>query len=137
MAALASTRLGLVDRRRHEGDLLGRQHFAGVVRQPYGQADLRLGACCTGTLMYTSSAALSSIVVSSVAARDAIALVNRNVADDAGGRRRDLEVAERDSLLADLLVDRLELRLGGLLRGGRLLVLLLAARADVEQALAR
>ena len=67
--------------------------------------------------------------------RHAVADADRNVADDAGGRRGDAVVAELDPLLADLLLDRLELRLGRLHGGVGLLELLLADGAGVEQRL--
>ena len=63
------------------------------------------GACATGTLMYSSSPAFSSIVVSIVERVTRSPTRTGNVADDAGSRRGDAVIRQLDLLLADLRVD--------------------------------
>ena len=66
---------------------------------------------------------------------DAVTGANGNVADDAGGGGRHAVERQLRLLLPDLVLDRFQLRLGGFLKRHRLLVFLLAHRADAEQVL--
>jgi hypothetical protein len=65
---------------------------------------------------------------------DAVANADGNIADNAGARRDHLIVVQLDLLLANLSIERVQLRLGGVESGARLVEILLTDYAGIGQA---